>query len=322
MNKPLVFALFLAGLMLATGAVIWLGAGKIFHAVLAIGLRGIVCVVAWQLFVFIVLGLAWRIVCPGVPLWVVIWGRLVREGGENCLPFSEVGGLVFGTRAVMLGGVGLTRAAASSIVDVIAEGFGLMPFMLLGLALLLARAPHTGLVWPMAGALAVLLAGSVACYAARAWLARLLRWGTARLLRPWTKDAPQQAWELQGDVEALFARRGRIAAASLVHFLAWCGGGGNVWIVYHLLGAPVGPLAALGIESLLSVLLGFGFLIPGALGVQELSYVALGSAFGVSPHFSLALSIIRRARDILIGAPVLGLWQGLEARQLRRGPAG
>jgi uncharacterized membrane protein YbhN (UPF0104 family) len=103
----------------------------------------------------------------------------------------------------------------------------------------------------------------------------------------------------------------------MTHFIAWCGGGGNIWIAYKLLGAHVDPLAALGIESLLSSVLAVGFLLPGALGVQELSFMAIGGAFGVPPHLSLALSLIRRARDILIGAPALTAWQVLEARQLR-----
>lgn len=319
MNRVLILGLFFAGLALATSAVVWLGAGKIFHAILAIGLRGILFVIAWQLFVYVVLGLAWRFVFPGAPLWLVVWGRLVREGAENCLPFTELGGLVSGTRAVMLGGARLPRAAASNIVDVIVEGIGLAPFMLLGLTVLVARAPHATLVWPMGGGLLILLAGGAACYVLRERLSRLLRWISTRLLRPWTKDAPQRARELQGEIEKLFAQRGRIAGASSLHFLAWCCGGGNVWIAYRLLGAHVGPLAALGIESLLSSVLAIGFLIPGALGVQEFSYMAIGAAFGVSPHLSLALSLIRRARDILIGAPALGAWQGLEARQLRKG---
>jgi hypothetical protein len=88
MSRILVLSLFLAGLALATAAVIWLGADKIAQAILAIGLRGIVFVIAWQLFVYVVLGLAWRIVFPGAPLWLVIWGRLVREGGDNSLPLS------------------------------------------------------------------------------------------------------------------------------------------------------------------------------------------------------------------------------------------
>jgi len=64
--------------------------------------------------------------------------------------------------------------------------------------------------------------------------------------------------------------------------------------------------------------LGVGFLVPGALGVQEVSYIGLGAAFGLPPQLSLSLSLIRRARDIIIGIPALALWQVLEARQLRR----
>jgi hypothetical protein len=158
MKKPFVIALFLAGL--ATAAVVLLGAGKIFHAILAIGLRGIAFVVAWQLFVFIILGLAWWIVLPKAPLWLVIWGRLVREGG----------GLVFGTRAVMLGGIELSRGVASSIADVIAEGIGLVAFMLLGLGILFSRAPHAQLIWLMGGGLLALLAGGAAGYWQRARL--------------------------------------------------------------------------------------------------------------------------------------------------------
>jgi len=33
-------------------------------------------------------------------------------------------------------------------------------------------------------------------------------------------------------------------------------------------------------------------------------------------HISLALSLVRRARDILIGAPALLAWQTLEAKNL------
>lgn len=318
MNKTLVIGLFLIGVGLVAAAVVWLGAGKIFHAIGAIGYIGMAEVIGWQLIVFIVLGVAWRVILSDVPLWLVIWGRLVREAGENCLPFSEVGGLVFGTRAVMLGGLKLSLGAASSIVDVMAEGMGMVPFMVLGLFVLATRARHSSLIWPMAAALVALIAGAVALYFMRGRLAKLLRWGGARLLKPWTKDAPHQAEEMQKEVETLFSRRTRIAGGAAVHFIAWCGGGGNVWIAYRLLGAHVSAIDAIAIEALLSSVLAVAFLVPGAVGVQEFSYMAIGSAFGVPVHLSLALSLIRRARDILIGAPALLVWQGIEARQLRR----
>nr|WP_295740951.1 lysylphosphatidylglycerol synthase domain-containing protein [uncultured Acidocella sp.] len=318
MRRAQVIALFLAGLGLATAAVLWLGAGKVLHALSTLGPGGLAAILLWQLAVFIILAGAWRVLLPGAPFWLTVWGRLVREGGETCLPFSEIGGLVFGTRAVMLGGASLPRAAASSLADMICEAAGLVPFILIGLGLLLARAPHDGLIWPLAGGLVLLLAGAGGGYLGRRRLARLARGAVTRLLRPWTKSAPREAEAMQAQTTKLLHDRPRLALAALIHFLAWCAGAGNIWLAYHFLGAAVSPVAALGIESLLSSVLAVAFLVPAALGVQELAYIAIGGAFGVPPHLSLALSFIRRARDILIGAPALAIWQGLEARRLRQ----
>ena len=42
----------------------------------------------------------------------------------------------------------------------------------------------------------------------------------------------------------------------------------------------------------------------------------LGPMFGLSPELALALALIKRARDIVIGAPVVLAWQALEGRRL------
>jgi hypothetical protein len=57
-----------------------------------------------------------------------------------------------------------------------------------------------------------------------------------------------------------------------------------------------------------------GFALPGGLGVQEASYVLLGPLFGVHASDALALSLLRRARDLVIGVPVLLIWQAREGR--------
>jgi hypothetical protein len=51
--------------------------------------------------------------------------------------------------------------------------------------------------------------------------------------------------------------------------------------------------------------------------VQEAGYAGLGSIFGVPPELSLGVSLVRRARDLAVGIPVLLIWQALEARRLR-----
>ena len=310
------------GLGLATALVLWLGAGKILDTIARIGGLGLLYVLLWQLAVFIGLGLAWWILCRGVSPWDFVLARLVREGGQTCLPFSEVGGLVFGARVLVLRGVGLATAASTSIVDVVTEGFALAPFLLFGILVLLVSRPHASVILPMSAGLGLLVVGGVIAFLIRHRLARLLRSAIVRLLRKWVRDAPQKADSLQQSLQSLFSQHRRIASASLAHLTCWFGGGGNVWIAYHLLGAKPSILDALAIESILSAVLGIGFLVPAGLGVQELTYVGVGSLFGIPPPLSLSLSLVRRARDIILGAPALLIWQGLEARQLRLKPAG
>ena len=71
-----------------------------------------------------------------------------------------------------------------------------------------------------------------------------------------------------------------------------------------------------GVESLIYAVRSIGFAAPMGLGVIETGYVLVGHLFGLSPEFALALSLIKRARDIIIGLPAIGLWQFLEGRRL------
>lgn len=59
------------------------------------------------------------------------------------------------------------------------------------------------------------------------------------------------------------------------------------------------------------------FLVPAALGVQEGAYMTLGHAFGLDASLCLALSLLRRGREISIGIPMLVWWQYSEMRALK-----
>ncbi len=59
------------------------------------------------------------------------------------------------------------------------------------------------------------------------------------------------------------------------------------------------------------------FLVPVNAGVQEAGYAGLGAIFGIAPELSLAVSLVRRARDLALGVPILLVWQFLEMRRLR-----
>jgi hypothetical protein len=43
---------------------------------------------------------------------------------------------------------------------------------------------------------------------------------------------------------------------------------------------------------------GAAFIVPGALGIQEGSYILLGAIVGLDPALMLALALAKRAREI------------------------
>jgi glycosyltransferase 2 family protein len=317
--KKTAILLALAGVALAIGLVIWLGAGKIVRSVIAVGWGGFAILVAWQFVVFVVLALAWHRFCPRARVRTLIWGRLVREGGANILPFSELGGLAFGARAITLGGVKWETAVASSLADVAAEFIGEIPFILFGVLMLLLRGRGSSLVLPIAVGLGLLVAGAAALIWAERHSERLFHAIGSRIASRWARKAEREAIAIEHEFEHLFTPARRVGAAAGIHFAGWVGGGVTVWLAYWLLGGNIDMVSAMAIEGLLSGALAVAFLVPGGLGVQEASYVVLGQLFGMPAHLSIGLSLLRRARDIVIGAPALVTWQVAEARRLRRG---
>ena len=92
----------------------------------------------------------------------------------------------------------------------------------------------------------------------------------------------------------------------------WIVGVGETLIALALMGHPIGMAQALVIESLLHAIRGAAFIIPGALGAQEGGLVLLCAIFAIPPEQAIALSLVRRAVDVVLGTPSLVIWQALE----------
>jgi uncharacterized membrane protein YbhN (UPF0104 family) len=82
------------------------------------------------------------------------------------------------------------------------------------------------------------------------------------------------------------------------------------------MGNPVTVAEALVIESLMQAVRGAAFAIPGAFGAQEAGLILLCGIFGVPPDQALALSLIKRAADLVVGVPGLVALQILEGERL------
>jgi uncharacterized membrane protein YbhN (UPF0104 family) len=104
----------------------------------------------------------------------------------------------------------------------------------------------------------------------------------------------------------------------VLHLACWMLSAVEVWIALRLAGAPLGFPTVVVIESLLYAIRTVAFAIPNAVGVQEGAYILIGAAFGLTPEMALAISLLKRARDLVIGLPALGTWQVAEGGRLWR----
>jgi putative membrane protein len=277
-------------------------------------------IIGWQLVLFTVLGLAWDAIIPPREArrpWVFVWGRMVRDCSANCLPFSQVGGFVFGARAATLHGVSWSLATASTVVDVTAEFLAQLAFTGIGLGILLAHAPNSSLAVPLEVGLGLaVMAGVVLIWLQQGAAPLFARLGR-RIAGNWFDDAHGRMEVLQAELSLIYGHTGRLALGFMGHLMGWLGTGVAGWITYRAVGVPIDFDDALAIEALLSAAAAVAFLVPVTAGVQEAGYAGLGAIFGVPPELSLGVSLVRRGRDIAVGVPILLIWQFFEMRRLR-----
>jgi uncharacterized membrane protein YbhN (UPF0104 family) len=72
----------------------------------------------------------------------------------------------------------------------------------------------------------------------------------------------------------------------------------------------------LAIESLGQGSRAVAFVLPGGLGVQDGTLIAVCAIFGVPADVALAMALLKRVPDLVLGIPSLVAWQTLEGRRL------
>jgi putative membrane protein len=305
----------LLGLALMTALVGYFGVAAVTRPLVAVGWTGLAAICAIHIVLVVVMGIAWAVLLPGTRLWVPVWGRFVRDSGSELLPLSQVGGYVLGARAVTLAGVAAITATASTIVDVTLELFGQLAYTALGLACLIALAPDAAIATPIAAALAGagLLAVGFVVFQRRGLdlLERLAR----TVGRGWTDRTAAGAATLHAALTVVYRRPARVFSSFSLHLACWVASTLEAWVALRFAGASLSFATVLVIESLLYAARSIAFAVPNAVGVQEGAYILLGASFGLTPEMALALSLLKRARDLIIGLPTLAGWQLLEGRR-------
>jgi uncharacterized membrane protein YbhN (UPF0104 family) len=126
-------------------------------------------------------------------------------------------------------------------------------------------------------------------------------------------------------VHGLYANPLRLVLSTALHFAGWILGAVGVWAALWITGVhPAGESLSLrkivGLESLVYVVRTATFAMPMGLGVIEAGYAAIAVLFGLPVQFAVALSLIKRLRDITVGLPALALWQFMEGRRVMGSP--
>jgi glycosyltransferase 2 family protein len=308
----------MAGLALIGILIGYFGADAVFRSLLAVGWGGFATICLIHLALMAVMGIAWWALLPGTKLWISIWGRLVRDAGSEVLPLSQVGGYVLGARAIAFAGVPGSTAAASTIVDVSLEFVSQIAFTGLVLAWLLRLWPNAPVAVPVAIGLAAAGILAIGLLVAQRRGFGLVDRLAAALGRDWLERTAAGAAALQAAISAIYGRRLRLCANFVLHLVCWIAATSEVWLALRFAGAPLGFGVVLVIEGLLYAVRSVAFGVPNAVGVQEGAYILLGGSFGLTPEMALALSLLKRARDLALGLPVLAACQFFEGRRLWR----
>jgi putative membrane protein len=317
MKRSVVIAA-LAGLALVTFLVVSVGFDAVLHAALKVGWSGFGILILIGLGLFVMLGCAWyalipRARNPNLPTY--IWGRMIRDAAGEVLPFSQVGGFVIGARAVMLHGVRMSLAFASTVVDITTEMMAQIVYVSTGIALLLIKAPHTDVALSVAGF--VVLGLVIAAIAAALFIVAQRRGFNlaVKIAERWLPRAITGATAVNDTINEIYERRGAVAISSAIHLAAWFASALGTWAAFHLMGTHVSILDVFAIEAVVYAARSAAFIVPNAIGVQEAAYAVLTPLFGVGPEVGVALSLLRRARDVAIGVPALLIWQAFEGHR-------
>lgn len=312
------------GLALVLYLVMRVGLDAVIAAAVTVGWSGFAGLCFYALGLFVLLGAAWYVLQPDErrsALRVFVWARMVRDAGAEVLPISQLGGIVLGARAAILQGVAAPLAFASVVVDVTTELLAQIAYIAFGVALLSLHAPQTSQAVSL---IRIFVSGFLLAAVAGALFLAVQRYGhrvTANLAVRFLPGAAATLSAVAAKLDAIYRSKARVALSSALHLAGWIASAIWTWIAFRLIGAHVDLISALGIESLVYATRSAAAFMPSALGVQEAAYVVLAPLFGTGAEFGLAVSLLKRARDIAMGVPILLIWQAMEGRRVLGGPA-
>lgn len=248
----------------------------------------------------------------------LFWIAGIREAVNGLLPVLRVGGDLTGVRVAVQCGVSKSLAVASVLAEVTLTMLSQILFTLSGICLLFS-ADHSR------ESIASIIAATLIAMIVVVAFILVQRGGPfttfKRLLKLAGANGKALAWlgeptHFDQAIRELYHQKTKLFKAMLWQMSGLLSGVAEVWIALRLLGHPVSWSYALILESLSQAVRSASFFIPSGVGVQEGSLVLFGSMLGIAPDVSLALSLIKRLREVIFGLPFLVSWRWYEHRLL------
>jgi putative membrane protein len=311
----------LLGVLSGGALVAWQGFATVGDVLRMAGLPCLVAICVFQAAPVTLCAMAWRTLfkAPRPDVASFIWFRWMRDAGGDILGIIPTGGELIGIRAMTTRGTDTTLATASTVVDLTTEMAAQIVFTMLGLVLLIIERPGSDLVsWSLAGMAGITFLSVSFALAQRFGLFRQLERLAERLAvdRGWTYLSNLNG--LHDRIHAIYADRRAIGRAFSIHLVAWIVGVGEAGIILTFMGVHISLTALIMLESLTYAIRSAAFFVPAAMGVQEGGYILVGAALGIGPEFALALSLMKRARELTLGVTGLVAWQLIEGHLLLR----
>ena len=304
--------LLTAGVLLFVGVLVSQGLPAVLATLVAAG-WGLLAVALFHLLPLALDAGAIRVLFPGrlLPkaLKEALLTRWAGESANSLMPAGQLGGPVLMARHLAQRGLPLPVAAAAIIISTTLQTFAQILFALLGVLLLGARASHASehsiqtMALVACGFLGLQIVGFYLLQR-RGMFGRLLQL-VGRVAGGRGAALMDQAQAIDQAIKDIYGEPARVAGCFGLNLLGWLVGAGEVFLILRFIGHPVGWTSALLLESLGQAVRGAAFAVPGALGVQEGGYLLLAPLAGLPPEAGLALSLAKRARELLLGLPGL-----------------
>lgn len=308
----------IAGLAALTALIAYFGFASVLQALVS-SRWGTLLVVIARAAALAGAGIGWWLVLtpkrPGASVFIGL--RYIRDGINTLIPFAVIGGDVVGARLLTNFGIAASSAIASVLVDIFLQVVCLTILLLAGLGIV---ADLIGAHRVTGAALAILV---VAIPAVTGFFLTLNFGAFEPAVRRLVAFGEKHQWavfdhvvDLGDRLQQIWRNHRNLLVSLGVHLVTVFFGATEVWIALVFMGYPVTPLEAVAIEALGQGTRAAAFVLPGGVGVQDGTLIAASALFGVPAEVALAMALIKRVPDLVLGVPSLLAWQTLEGRRL------